>query len=136
MFATATRLGRAHDAFPSAGDDHVAGFLHQLTETMGGFVGGGVGLGARRAENRNFFDPAIRGENLVGVLDFPHDPLELLQISEVCSVRIQFKNGGNHLLKELPLLLDSSGIHKLINVVHQRINRAFRFLDDRVRFHI
>ena len=80
VLASPTGLSGAHDPFASAGDDHVARFLHEFAETESSFVGGARRLGTGGSENRYFFDPAIRGEDFVCIADFTHDPFELLDV--------------------------------------------------------
>ena len=83
MLAACSGLSGAHDSFASAGNDHVARFLHEFAKTEGGFVGGAGGLGTGGAENRYFFDPAIGGEDFVRIADFAHHPFELLEVPQV-----------------------------------------------------
>ena len=51
VLPTRAGLRGAHDAFTPAGDDHVAGLLHQLAELVGGFIGWSRGMGTSRPEN-------------------------------------------------------------------------------------
>jgi len=81
VLASRTSLSGAHDPFASAGNDHVARFLHEFAKTEGGFVGRAGGLGTGGAENRYFFDPAVGGEDFVRIANFAHHPFELLEVS-------------------------------------------------------
>jgi len=86
VFASCACLGGAHDAFSPTGDDHIASFLHELAEAVGRFIGGGCGLGAGGSEDGDFFDTAIRGEDLVGVFDFAHDAFELFEVALIGAI--------------------------------------------------
>lgn len=80
VLAACSGLSGAHDSFASAGNDHVARFLHEFAKTEGGFVGGAGGLGTGGSENRYFFDPAIGCEDFVRITNFTHDPFKLLDV--------------------------------------------------------
>ena len=80
VLPTRAGLRGAHDAFTPAGDDHVAGLLHEVAELVSGFIGGSSGMGTGGAEDRDFFYPLVGGENFVGVADFAHDPLKLFEV--------------------------------------------------------
>ena len=99
VFAACASLGGAHDAFASAGDDHIASFLHELAEAVGRFVTWAGGLGTGGPEDGNFFDTAIRGKNLVGVFDFAHDPFELFEVPLIGAIGGKADNHGDHLFK-------------------------------------
>ena len=99
VFASCACLGGAHDSFPPARDDHIACLLHELTEAVGRFVCGGCRLGAGGSEDRDFFDTAIRGEDLVGVLDFAHDAFELFEVTLIGAIGGKADNHGDHLFK-------------------------------------
>lgn len=117
VFAACASLGRAHNAFASAGDDHIASFLHELAEAVGRFISGGCGLSTSGSEDGDFFDTAIRGEDLVGVFDFAHDAFELFEVALIGAIGGKADNHGDHLLKQLPLTRDSRGLNKLFYVV-------------------
>ena len=121
VFAPGTGLGGAHNAIPAAGDDHVARLLHQFSKKVGGFPGGGVGRGPGRAEDGDFFDALVGGEEAVCVTDFPHHPLELLEVAEVGPIRSHPQSDSNHLLEDLPILGDASCGDQLFNVGVQRV---------------
>ena len=99
VFASCACLGGAHDSFSPAGDDHIASFLHKLAEAVGRFIGGGCGLGTGGSEDGDFFDTAIRGEDLVGVLDFAHDAFELFEVALIGAIGGKADNHGDHLFK-------------------------------------
>ena len=99
VFASCACLGGAHDSFSPAGDDHIASFLHKLAEAVGCFIGGGGGLGAGGSEDGDFFDTAIRGEDLVGVFDFAHDAFELFEVALIGAIGGKTDNHGDHLFK-------------------------------------
>ena len=80
VLPTRAGLRGAHDAFTPAGDDHVAGLLHEVAELVSGFIGGSGGMGTGGAEDRDFFYPLVGGENFVGIADFTHDPLKLFEV--------------------------------------------------------
>ena len=86
VFASCACLGGTHDSFSPAGDDHIASFLHKLAEAVGRFIGGGCGLGTGGSEDGDFFDTAIRGEDLVGVFDFAHDAFELFEVALIGAI--------------------------------------------------
>ena len=99
VFASSACLGGTHDSFSPTRDDHIASFLHELAETVGRFVGGGCGLGAGGSEDGDFFDTAIRGEDLVGVFDFAHDAFELFEVALIGAIGGKADNHGDHLFK-------------------------------------
>ena len=99
VFASCACLGGTHDSFPPAGDDHIASFLHKLAEAVGRFIGRGCGLGAGGSEDGDFFDTAIRGEDLVGVFDFAHDAFELFEVALIGAIGGKTDHHGDHLLK-------------------------------------
>ena len=99
VFASCACLGGAHDSFSPAGDDHIASFLHKLAEAVGRFIGGGCGLGTGGSEDGDFFDTAIRGEDLVGVFDFAHDAFELFEVALIGAIGGKADNHGDHLFK-------------------------------------
>ena len=121
MLPAGAGLGGTHDAIPAPGDDHVAGFLHQFSELIGGFPGGGIGGGPGGAENRDFFDALVGGEEAVGVADLAHDPLELLEVAKVGPIGTHPQGDSNHLLEDLPILGDTRGFDQLFNVGIQRV---------------
>lgn len=120
-------LGGAHDAITSAGDDHVARFLHQLAEAVGGLEGGMGGLGAGGTEYGDFFNSAIRSKDDIGIADFSHDTFKLLKITDIGAIGAKTQSNRDHLLKELRLFGNPSLLNKLFYLAIQWVRELFMF---------
>ena len=111
VLAACSGLSRAHNSLTPSGDHHIAGLLHELTKLKGRFVGGAGRLSAGGTEDGDFFDPVVGGKDLVGIPDFPHNPFELLEVTQMCAIGFQAQDNRYHLLKDLPFVLDSRRVN-------------------------
>ena len=129
-------IRRLHDRAAPTGDDGDALFADLAGDFARKDTVGVIRRSAGGAEDGDFFHALEGGKKPVGIADLAHDPLELLEVSQVGSIGTHFQGNGDHLLEDLPIMGDSRGPDQLFNVGVQWVRGFFPFLNDSLLLHL